>query len=172
MNVLYYFRVIWLTLLCLVLNIPYGIDAPDGAKLRACSLDNGAVTCEQTDNGPAGSFTVRYEQTYRSTVIKGRDEDHVYIRMKVFKTGEDGLTETDERETELLYDGNYPNLAADYGIEAESDPMLVRDGDEFTLTVRFTLGKDTPSGRYSVTFLFHDENGTRPHLYKDAIIVP
>ena len=162
----------FLTLLCLVLNLPYGIDAPDRAEYLSCSPDNGAITCEQTEDGPAGTFSVRYEQTYRSTVIKSGDEDHVYLRMKVFRGDEDVPAELEDFDADPLYDGQYPNLAADYGVDAESDPLPVRDGDAFTLNVRFTLGKDTPSGTYAVTFLFHDEYGTGSHLFRDAVIVP
>ena len=171
-DIMSYFRILWLTFLCAILNLPYGIDAPSRSELLSCSLDNGAIVCEQTEDGYAGSFTIRYKETFRPITLQGEDYDHTYYQMKIFKVDEDDDVDFDDVNFHPLNDDDYPGLKIDYLYDVEGNPILIRMGDEFTLNVHFTLSPKAKPGTYHLVFDFYNDDAWNGRIYKDAVIIP
>ena len=171
MKILDAVRLAFLTLLCLIINIPYGIDAPDHAVILRSTLDNGAVICEQTDAGYTASFSATYRQEYRNFLAKGD-----YYDLKVFvMQPEDVITPHDDPGAFLTHhqyqedEEGHPGMNVTYIYSLEGKRLLIRDGDEFTIDVTLILPPDTPSGTYSLTTSFDDNWET---VYRDILIVP
>ena len=171
-NISRYLRVFWLSFLCFILNIPYGPDAPSRSELLSCSLDNAPIICEIVDGEPTGSFTLHYKEAYRPITLQGNDLDHNYFWMKIFKVDEDDDVDFDDINFHPLYDDDYPGLKIDYYFEVEGDPILIREGDEFTVIVHFTLSPKAKPGTYHLVFDFYNDGAYDPRIYKDAVIIP
>lgn len=181
-------RVFFLTVLCFFLNLPIGIDVPGRCEVEACTFDNGAVVCEQSQEGYTFDFTIQCTQIRRNVMLdKPRSYD---FSLKVFDFDEEKAQwpddvvnyQFDEEELESGYDPRdyyrenvlwydvFPSLKAAYTFEYVDDPLLVREGGEYTYSVHVTLPSDTPSGTYSVAFEVARRFGDI--IYKDVLIVP
>ena len=179
-------RVVLLTVLCFILNIPYGIDVPYNTEVQSTSLDGGAVVCTRAPEGYTTEFTIQCRQTCRPFIIRNGSP---FIKLKVFIMDEDQARFPDDvlnyvpdgsdwdadydpkdyyRE-HILYEDVFPSLDADYTYEILDDPILVRDGDEFVYRVCVTLPGNTPAGVYSL--VFQTEYCFTEFIYKDVLIV-
>lgn len=160
-------RSVFLTLLYVILVIPYGIDAPSTNKIKECSLDKGAITCELTENGYEAAFSMRLERCYRPLLTKHAFDD---FDIKVFKM--DDSYDPDPEEVafyRIVDDEKIPAVNADFAFEVENDPYLVHDHAEFTGIVHVTFPQGTPSGAYSLAMAFDVYN---EFVYQYILIVP
>ena len=166
------FRIVILTLICFFMNIPYGIDAPDSSTFLGSSLDNGAVVCEQSDEGYTATFSVSYRQEYRNFVANGD-----YYEVKVFVMQPDDVITPHSDPGAFLTHREYiddeeghPALKnVKYTCSVEGGSLLIKDGSEFTLNVTVTLPPDTPAGAYSITAALNHYWET---VFRDVLIVP
>ena len=92
--------------------------------------------------------------------------------MKVFKLDPEDEALFEDEDFKPLYDDDYPGLKMDYSFEVENDPYLIREGDEFTIIVHFTLSQKAKPGTYNLVFDFHNDDVWEGHIYRDAVIVP
>ncbi len=178
------FRVIWLSILFVILQIRVGPDVPNHSEMLNCSLNNGPVACVQTAEGYTADFTASYEQI-RRPILAGKQRYDFDLKVantdeSLAKYPDDVLNyefdEDDEdydpkdyyRENLLWYDV-FPSMNASYTMEIEGDPYLIKEGDQYVLHVHITLPKNTPSGTYTVSFSWEYE---REHVYNNVLIVP
>ena len=184
MNIRELFRVVWLTLLFVILNIRVGPDVPSYSKMLSCTLDNGTVACVQTAEGYQADFSAKYVQGKRP-ILSGKQRYD--FNLKVVNTDESLADYPDDvlnyefggddedydpkdyyRENLLWYDV-FPSMNASYSMEIENDPYLIREGDEFVLNVHITLPQGTPSGTYTVAMSF---NHGQEQIFRNVLIVP
>ena len=170
MDILKIIKITFLGLFCMLINLPYGIDAPDKATTLSCTLDNGAVLCEQTADGYTASFSTTYRQEYRHFLANGD-----YYELKVFvMQPDDVITPQDDPGAFLTHwqyledEAGHPGMNVTYIYEIEGGKLLIRDGSEFTLDVTVILPPDTPAGTYSLTTSFDDN---WENVYRDVLIV-
>ena len=173
-NLLNIIRVFFLSLFCMILNIPHGPDAPSRSEMLSCSLDNGAIVCEADEygDGYTGTFSIRFKENYKAILLKNDDYDHNYFMMKVFRVDADDPVDFDDPNFRPLYDDDYPGLKIEYLFTAEDDAELIREGEEFTINVSFTLSPKAKSGAYNLVFQFYNNDYNARHIYRDAVIVP
>ena len=181
-------RVFLLSILCFFLNLPIGIDVPGRCEVTSCTLDNGAVVCEQSQEGYTFDFTIQCRQLRRPVML---DESRPYhLRLKVFDFDEEkaqwpddvinyhfdeseleeGFDPKDYYRENILYYDVFPALESTYKFEFVDDPILVREGDEYAYSVHVVLPADTPAGTYSVTFEVNQRFGE--FIYRDILMVP
>lgn len=178
-------RVVLLTILCFFLNLPIGIDVPSRTEVLSTSLDRGPVVCEKTAEGYTASFTVQCRQARRSVIA---NEGSPYLKLKVFIMDEalarypddvlnyqfdeldpDDYDPKDYYRENVLYYDVFPEVKSDFTYEIPGDPILIREGDDFSYNVRVTLPGSSPAGVYSLTF--QTEYRFYEIVYKDILIV-
>ena len=164
-------RAFFLTILWVFLALPYGIDAPTRAFIDSSSLSNGAVVCEQTENGAEAAFTLHFTQDYRPILSPHAFDD---FQAKVFKAPADAELNTDIAHS--TYNGvqvvdddeTFPPVEASFTYEIENDPYLIRVGDQYTVIVHVTLAKNTAPDAYSFAI---SPNFAQECVFPDALIV-
>ena len=165
-------RAFFLTIVWIILALPYGIDAPTRAFIEDCSLNNGAVVCEQTANGAEATFTLRMVQDYRPIMT-----DHAFndFEIKVFRSN--GSPDLNKDIAHSVYewpfvvignDEDYPPVQAEWSLQLENDPLLIRVGDKYTVIVHVTFPKSTAPGTYSIAV---SPNYAQECLFLDALTV-
>lgn len=160
-------RIFFLSILYVLLVFRYGVDVPSPTLIKQTTFDNGAVTCEQTDNGAETSFTMLLERKNRPLLTKGAFDG---FEMKVFQMDDGIVLGSDEvLNYRVVYDDTIPAVDVSYTGEVENDPYLVRDGEQFTVVVHLTFPKGTAPGVYSIALSFSvfDER-----VYENVLIVP
>lgn len=166
-NIVSHIRAFFLTILYVILVIPYGIDAPSTNYIRDCSLEKGALTCEQTEAGAEATFTVLFERSYRPLLTKHAFDD---FEMKVFKMDDSLVFNAEELYFyRIVDDETIPAVNMTYSCEVENDRYLVHDGEMFTGIIHVVFPEGTAPGVYSVAI---STTYRAESVYQDVLIVP
>ena len=178
------FRVIWFTILFVLMQIRVGPDVPGHSEMQSCTLNNGPVVCTQTAEGYKTDFSAQFQQKGRP-ILAGKQR--YSFDLKVVNTDENLANypadvyeyEFDEdnpdydpkdyyRENLLWYDV-FPSMNASYTAEIEGNPYLIGLDDVFVMNVHITLPPNTPSGTYTIAFSM---NYYPEHIFSNVLIVP
>ena len=162
-------KAFFLTIVYFFIVLPYGIDAPTAARVRDCSLENGPVVCEETAQGYEAEFHVLLQQTYRPVLTKN---GLPFVEVKAFVPDDESEMESEHENLKYFQvirrDEEYPPIQSGWTYELMGDPVLIRVGDEYTLTIRVTLPKGTAPGAYSLAMA---ASYAQECVYMDALIV-
>ena len=165
-------RAFFLTILWIILALPYGIDAPTRAFVEACSLTDAPAVCESTEDGSEAAFTLRMVQDYRPIMT-----DHAFNEFEIKVFVSDGSPDLNKQIDGTVYewpfvvigeDEAYPPVEAVWRCELENDPGLIRVGDTYTVVVHVTLPASAAPGAYSVAV---SPNYAQECIFLDALIV-